>query len=110
MIAQWRIYFNRRGDPDQAWSIDTGQGTPRWHFPQVTIINHHPITSHSTGKEPDWKNPVAWIETWGKLTVTNGIALITWAAKPAAGSKAKPARKNLPRRGSRIAVSLIQGS
>lgn len=82
MIDYFRVYFNRRGTAAKAWSVDTGQGTKRRHFSEVHIITHHVITTHNTGESPDWENPVAWIEVWGKLSTKDGRALITWAPEP----------------------------
>lgn len=66
-MKKWRVYFNRRGAPKgQIWCVDQGHGTRRRYFDSVTIMGY--VSTDYTGKEPDWKNPIAWINAEGKLT------------------------------------------
>jgi hypothetical protein len=68
MMAQYRVYFNRRGAPKgKIWCVDKGPGTRRRYFDGV-IIEAGAQTQYN-GKEPDWKNPVAWMDVCGKLKV-----------------------------------------
>jgi hypothetical protein len=67
-IKLYRVFFNKlEGTREKAWSVDTGEGTKRRHFANVTITT--PVTSVSTGKKSDGKNPVAWFEMVGRLGV-----------------------------------------
>jgi hypothetical protein len=75
-IRRYRVYFNRRGAPEaQAWTIDTGSDTERRHFREVTIMVS--AVSSYNGKDPDWKNPIAWFEVFGRLNVRGDRATIT---------------------------------
>jgi hypothetical protein len=67
MSARWRVYFNRRGAPKgKTWCVDRGEGTRRRYFLSVTFDAG---TTDYNGKEPDCKNPVAWINARGALRV-----------------------------------------
>ena len=67
-IRVYRVFFNRRGAPKtQAWSVDTGESTRRRHFADITICV--PAIGIYNGKDPDWKNPIAWFEACGRLQV-----------------------------------------
>lgn len=80
---RYRVYFNRRGAPKgKIWCVDQGRGTRKRCFDSVTILV--PLNTYYTGREPDWKNPVAWMEASGKL--------ITWRT-----SKGKEARIGKPK-------------
>lgn len=67
MSKRWRVYFNRRGAPKgKIWCVDRGHGTRRRYFDSVAF--EHGTTDY-TGREPDWKDPVAWINVEGELHV-----------------------------------------
>lgn len=70
-VKKYRIYFNRRGaGTNEAWSIDTGEGTKRRHFRSVVFACcGQAAETVYNGQEPNWKDPVAWIEITGKLKV-----------------------------------------
>ena len=69
MQGIFRVYFNRRGAPsDEGWSIDRGHGTRRRHFAYVVLLTS-PARFIYNHKEPDWKNPIGWVQVGGELTV-----------------------------------------
>jgi hypothetical protein len=77
-VKRYRIFFNRRGAPKgKIWCVDRGLGTRRRYFDNVTILG--PVNTFYNGLEPDWVNPIAWMEAIGKL--------ITW--RTAKGKEAR---------------------
>jgi hypothetical protein len=79
---RYRVFFNRRGAPKgKVWCVDEGLGTRKKFFESVTILV--PLNTEYSGLEPDWVNPVAWMEARGKL--------ITWRT-----SKGREARIGKP--------------
>jgi hypothetical protein len=67
-IMHYRVYFNRRGAPKgQIWCVDRGEGKRRRFFALV-MVTGFAVTRYS-GREPDWKNPVAWMEVEGRLKI-----------------------------------------
>ncbi len=87
MVGIFRVYFNRRGAPrDQAWSVDRGEGQRRRHFRYV-VIHAHPARLIYNHKEPDWKNPIGWVQVAGELAIDSKTRTATIRPMRIGGSR-----------------------
>lgn len=76
----YRVYFNRRREWPQIWSVDEGDQSSEINVKEVDIIV--PVYTKSLGSEaalaatnPD-TTPFAWMECTGVLILSNGVATI----------------------------------
>lgn len=74
-MTLYRIYFNRKKDAPQVWSVDEGS--------QESEINVREVRLHGVfakfvylGGEPNPDTPVAVCEVLGKLSIEEGVAFI----------------------------------
>jgi hypothetical protein len=69
-----RVYFNKHGNEDTAWSVDFGTQDTEKHFAKV--VSFVGGQSIYTGERPNPDKPVAWLEFYGKLEVNGHTAMI----------------------------------
>lgn len=70
----YRVYFNRWADAPMVWSVDQGDIST-----EINVSAIHMDAPCTTGSNPACDNvrePRAWFELTGHLTVSNGVATI----------------------------------
>lgn len=80
ICVKYRIYFNRRREFPQVWSID--EGTQASEINVQHIVLHVTTVTRNLGSEAAMRNtdhdlkPFAWMECTGRLALDNGTATI----------------------------------
>lgn len=77
-MRTYRIYFNRKAEWPQVWSVDEGAQTSEINVIGFVLHGIHAV-SHTRPKEEiettnHLNNPFAWIEVTGLLRIVGGKA------------------------------------
>jgi hypothetical protein len=72
--VRYRIYFNRKEEAPQVWSVDQGNQKSEINVSSVTL--QVPSVFRYSGGERNNDTPVAWAECDGTLFVIDGEAVI----------------------------------
>lgn len=64
----YRVYYNRKDNPDQVWSLDCGPGTAEEFYREIEIKAH--CVTRFDGSGDNNKTPRAWLQVdGGKISV-----------------------------------------
>jgi len=76
----YRVYFNRKSEFPQVWSIDEGTQESEINVSNVEVyvpIIARNLTQEEMNSVDRNVTPIAWFECKGRLKVVNGVAYIT---------------------------------
>lgn len=73
----YRIYFNRRNEAPQIWSVDEGSQASEINVSEVRIIGCIARTCADLEETVNRDRPKGWIEVEGQLRVIGGVAEIS---------------------------------
>lgn len=71
----YRVYYNRKREAPQVWSIDEGDQTSEINVRAVEIKAR--MTTNSDLSNTDADKPTVWIEGYAHLTFRNGLAILS---------------------------------
>lgn len=78
MNKRYRVYFNRKREAPQVWSVDEGTQESEVNVCGFVIHQGCYTSSHYNGEKPNEDSPVAWIEVHADYTyLANGIMNFT---------------------------------
>lgn len=74
----FRVYFNRKREAPQVWSVDEGTQASEVNVTAFFISDGCTVRSHYNGEKPNEDTPSAWMEvTADYYYIVDGVARFT---------------------------------
>jgi hypothetical protein len=97
-MPNWRVYFNRRNEAPQIWSIDEGDQTSETNVKDWKLHRCDADSHEDLSVKPNPDTPTAWVEViHATMQIIHGVAHFfhdeNWRVPKLAPAKLTPAQE-----------------